>query len=207
MPFSKHIHRSLALGCVAAMGCTASVDVVDLAAVTAACAEGQVATPGRGGGQPQSLSDEWVRYSEGPIIAVLARRAGPRADRIPPLGPQATSEHYLAYCLEGAEHTITDGLGWMEEGTVEIRSTTGRTYWTTETGVPQPDVDIIDSGFFFDEETQSLAPDEEEYLLILRTDEDGNLSLISRYALNGGMVSGAATVSGEDAAVDLYRAP
>lgn len=169
-----------------------------------ACADGQQAMPIFT--EPNSLVEFWNARRDDRHVAVLARRsAAPRI--VPPrlgfAGPRP--EPVFHECIEGADHEIVDGLGWIEADSLFVEGRTGRGFWGTDEGRPLPDVELAFTDFFFQPDPEGIATDDALYLLILQELPDGTLFLQWRASVTDGLVSGEHTLSGESSTLDDFR--
>lgn len=181
-------------------------DPADTQRVARLCAEGQMSTAGWLPWPESTLSVVEPAY----LIPVIARRATERATLMPSLWESGGGAH-IASCQEGATHEIVDGLGWIDEGDVDVIASLGSYYTALADGRRHPDIDLWMESFF-DPEWDSLAPDDELYLLVLNVYEPASMWLDRRVALTRDasgalMVSGEYTLSGEDTPVEAFRAP
>lgn len=184
------------------LGCTVSTPALSL---EQSCAEGQTAVEGSWDITP-SLDSLSERLDER-FVAALARRT--TAPLLAPTqlfpDPEFADEEFFITCMLRANHEIVDGMGWLDAGTIEVQGRTPQGHWVTSDGTPVSLPDVRVSEHFFDPRYESMAPDDELYVLFLIPMPDGSYLLRRRAELMDDIVSGEHTESGEDAPLELFR--
>lgn len=171
-----------------------------------ACAEGQTALEGA-----WDFTDnltQWWEQLDGRFAAVLARRV---TEPMPWLGsieaalpPDDDDGVIFIACTLEAQYEIVDGLGWVDAAEVRVQGRTSQGYFGRRDGTPVEN-NLVISEHFFDSNYESMAPDDEVYVLFLLPRPDGSYLLRRRAELLDDIVSGEHTESGEDAPLELFR--
>lgn len=187
------------------LGCTASLAEPQLSH-RQACAEGQTALEGAWG-YTMNLT-EWWEQLDGRFAAVLARRV---TEPMPWLHSESAStppdDGYVSFieCTLEAQYEIVDGLGWVDAEEIRVQGRTSQGYFARRDGTPVVMSNMVISEHFYDSNYESMAPDDEVYVLFLLPRSDGSYLLRRRADLVDNVVSGEHTESGEDAPLDLFR--
>lgn len=194
------------LSALSLAGCTGTVEPAQPAlSDERACAEGQTATEGSWD-YTEDLTQWWAQL-DGRFSAVLARRVtevSPSPISADDAAPVDDNGLTFIECTVEARYEIIDGLGWVDAEEIRVRGRTSQGYFGRHDGTPVA-TDLRISEHFYDPNYESMAPDDEVYILFVLPRPDGSYLLRRRAQVTGEMVSGQHTESGEDAPLELFR--